>query len=124
MLLRYCRACREENPSEAVFCYRCGEFLASPDDESYVEKLIWALDHQEKQTPLRAVHILGELGPGAAAAVPALIRAFKETRDVYLQASVIRCLGKIKAKRGLIFVIANVLHPSFLVRLEVITYKH
>lgn len=79
-LTRYCPRCYERNPWSANACLRCGASLDT--DETFDERLCWALDHPEPGTALRAAGALGQRRHGPA--VPALARVALESRDPYL----------------------------------------
>jgi hypothetical protein len=57
-LTRYCPACYGSNEWTADRCIACGTALTSED--SYDERLIWALDHPDTGTAMLAADVLAE----------------------------------------------------------------
>lgn len=90
----YCPECREINDWGRKTCVYCGSPLHGPEGETYVEKLIWALDHPEPGTALRAATILGGLKAREATKSLAGILA-DSGKDPYLRAAAARSLGVI-----------------------------
>jgi HEAT repeat protein len=88
-------------------------FLESKD---YVDRLILALDHPEKGTPLRAAWILGQLRQPKA--VEALMASVQKTDDVYLIRAAIKALGEIGAPRAIAFLKSLCNHPARIVSEE------
>lgn len=90
----YCPRCWHELSSKATACPACGGHCAQlSDEQSYVEKLIAALNHPEPRTPVRAAWILGQLR--ATVAVPALIEVVRESDDFYLIEAAVEALEHI-----------------------------
>lgn len=75
---KFCPRCYAPNSIAVTKCQECGAFLDESRNEAYLDKLIWALEHRDRETVLRAITILGMLGPEAEAAVPALQEVFKK----------------------------------------------
>jgi HEAT repeat protein len=55
---RYCPACYMRNEWTDNRCAACGTSLAS--DDSYDERLVWALDHPDTGTAMLAAEVLAE----------------------------------------------------------------
>ena len=114
----YCPRCWRDFNRDVPLCPHCGldieGFWKSRD---YVEKLIIALEHPEKETPIRAAWLLGQLKD--ARAVPPLIDLVKKTDDVYIARAAVHALGEIDtaAARQFLATLAN--HPAKMVRDEV-----
>ena len=96
-MVRYCPICWSEADDDDC-CRKCGAPLRQSTNESYEEKLIWALRHPEPTTPIRAATILGERR--ALAAVEPLIAVALSTRDFYLQEAAVIALGQIGDRRA------------------------
>ena len=79
-LTRYCPRCYERNEWADATCRRCGAALEA--DDSFDERLVWALDHPEPATAIRAAEALGRRR--YAPAVPALARVAGTSPDPYL----------------------------------------
>jgi predicted amidophosphoribosyltransferase len=56
----YCPNCWKELPGAREICPNCAQRISSWDEKAFTEKLMQALSHPEPETPVRAVHILGE----------------------------------------------------------------
>jgi len=96
-MVRYCPTCWSE-VGKNDSCPKCGGSLRTSTNESYEEKLIWALRHPEPTTPVRAATILG--ARRALAAVQPLIAVALSTSDFYLQEAAVVALGQIGDKRA------------------------
>jgi len=96
-MVRYCPECWGEADNNDC-CPKCGAPLRQSTNESYEEKLIWALRHPEPTTPVRAATILGDRR--ALAAVEPLIAVALSSRDFYLQEAAVIALGQIGDKRA------------------------
>jgi RNA polymerase subunit RPABC4/transcription elongation factor Spt4 len=104
----FCPRCWRDFERDVLICPYCGldiqEFWRSRD---YVGKLIIALNHPEKETPIRAAWLLGQLKDKQA--VSPLIDLIKKTEDVYIAREAVQALGEIatpEARR------AGSCHPS------------
>jgi len=102
MVRFYCPGCWSDFGEDLDQCPNCGlhihEFWASKD---YVERLILALNHPEKSTPIRAAWILGKLrNPKATNALIALIG---KTADVYIATAAVMALGEIGTPEAIKF---------------------
>jgi len=114
----YCPRCWRDFPQKVQTCPNCGleveEFWHSKD---YVEKLIIALKHPEKETPIRAAWLLGQLKDQRA--VQPLIEIIEQTDDVYLAREAVRALGEIHTPEACRFLGSLIRHPAKMVREEV-----
>jgi hypothetical protein len=114
----FCPRCWRDFDKDLRICPQCGlrirEFWESKD---YVEKLIIALEHPEKETPIRAAWLLGQLKDSRA--VQPLIDLVNKTDDVYIARAAVHALGEIDtpAARQFLSTLAN--HPAKMVRDEV-----
>jgi len=79
-----------------------------------VGKLIYALNHPDSQTSLRAVWLLGKLQDPRA--VMPLISLFRETKDIYLAEAVVTALGRIGGSEALDFLKNQAIHPVKMIR--------
>jgi len=99
-------------------CPHCGldiqEFWKSKD---YVGKLILSLKHPEKETPIRAAWLLGQLKDSRA--VPPLIDLANKTDDVYIARTAVQALGEIDTPEARQFLGSLVHHHAKMVRDEV-----
>lgn len=118
MLYKFCPKCYASSDFSASTCQKCGaSLLKSNKDECYLDKLIWALFHPNRETALRAACLIGELGSKAETAVPALINAFnEENRDPYLLAAIVASLRKIGSKDAMDFLKGHSNHHNIIVR--------
>jgi HEAT repeat protein len=111
----YCPGCWTDFGQDVDRCPTCGldirRFYESTD---YVEKLILALDHPERETPVRAAWILGERRETRA--VGALIGLVKKTTDVYIAAAAVEALGKVGTPEVLAFLETLGDHPVAMIR--------
>ena len=82
-----------------------------------MEKLILALKHPEKETPIRVAWLLGQLKD--ARAVPELINLIKTSEDVYLAREAVTALGEIDTSEAREFLSTIRGHPAKMVRDEV-----
>ncbi len=90
----YCPRCWGINEWGGEVCDRCGAPMRGPEEETYMQKLIWALHHPEAATALRAATILGDLR--APEATDTLIEVLDASaKDPYLGAAAARGLGTI-----------------------------
>ena len=114
----YCPRCWRDFNRDVPHCPHCGldirEFWKSRD---YVEKLILALEHPEKETPIRAAWLLGRLKDRRA--VPPLIDLVKKTEDVYIARAAVQALGEIDTPEARQFLDTLVQHQAKMVRDEV-----
>lgn len=111
----YCPHCWRDFDQDVRRCPHCGrnieEFWESKD---YVEKLILALQHPEKETPIRAAWLLGQIKDPRA--IQPLIDLAKSTHDVYLARAAVNALGEIDTPACLQCLAGLRDHPAKLVR--------
>ncbi len=114
----YCPRCWRDFAEDETICPHCGldiqEYWKSKD---YVEKLIISLRHPEKETPLRAAWLLGQLKDKRA--VSPLIELIQETEDVYLAREAVKALGEINTPESCRFLETLTRHRAKMVRDEV-----
>jgi HEAT repeat protein len=114
----YCPRCWVNFSQDLTICPNCGlnikEFWKSKD---YVEKLITALDHPEKETPIRAAWLLGQLKEPRG--VQPLIDLVKKTNDVYIARAAVQALGEIDTPAACQFLETLTGHRVKMVRDEV-----
>lgn len=112
----YCPRCWRDFGEDVRRCPYCdtniAEFLKGKD---YVEKLIIALDHPERETPIRAASLLGKLRDERG--VEPLIRLIERTRDVYTACAAVEALARLGTERACQFLggVAST-HPAAMVR--------
>ena len=82
-----------------------------------MEKLILALEHPEKETPIRAAWLLGQLKDMQA--VPPLIDLVEKTEDVYIARAAVQALGEIGTPEARQFLGTLAKHHAKMVRDEV-----
>jgi len=113
----YCPRCWLDFDKDVPQCPHCGldirEFWKSRD---YVEKLIIALEHPEKETPIRAAWLLGQLKDTRA--VPPLIGLVEKTDDVYIAREAVQALGEIDTPESRQFLGTLTQHQTKMVRDE------
>jgi HEAT repeat protein len=113
----YCPRCWRDFAKDVPICPHCGldirEFWKSKD---YVEKLIIALEHPEKETPIRAAWLLGRLKDTRA--VPPLIDLVKKTENVYIARAAVKALGEINTPEAHEFLGTLAHHQAKMVRDE------
>ncbi|MEJ2672881.1 MAG: HEAT repeat domain-containing protein [Deltaproteobacteria bacterium] len=80
-------------------------------------KLIIALNHPEKETPIRAAWLLGQLKDKQA--VSPLIDLIKKTEDVYIAREAVQALGEIATPEARRFLGTLAHHHAKMVRDEV-----
>lgn len=115
MVRFYCPKCWSDFAEDLDKCPQCGldvqQFWASKD---YVEKLILALNHPEKTTPLRTAWILGKLREPRA--VKVLNQVIEKTEDVYLVVAAVKASGQIGTLEAVTSLEALRQHPAQMVR--------
>jgi len=82
-----------------------------------MEKLIISLHHPQKETPIRAAWLLGQLKD--AQAVPSLIDLVEKTDDVYIVRAAVQALGKIDTPEARQFLGTLAEHHAKMIRDEV-----
>jgi HEAT repeat protein len=117
---RYCPVCYALNVSERDRCVSCGAVLET--DESYDERLIWALDHPDSSVAMLASSVLA--ARHADQAIERLI-ATVNSPDPYRAAAAARALTAFgDNERAQKAVAALREHPSALVRRAVSDSRH
>ncbi len=113
----YCPRCWRDFDKDERICPHCGlDIEGFWKFKDYVEKLIVALHHPEKETPIRAAWLLGELKDPRGAAP--LIELVKETDDVYIAREAVRALGEIGTAEATTFLRTLERHHAKMVRDE------
>ncbi|MFZ0051857.1 MAG: HEAT repeat domain-containing protein [Desulfobaccales bacterium] len=114
----YCPRCWRDFAKDVPICPHCGldirEFWKSRD---YLEKLIISLHHPERETPIRAAWLLGQLKD--ARAVPCLMDLVEKTDDVYIVRAAVQALGKIDTPEARQFLGTLAGHHAKMIRDEV-----
>jgi HEAT repeat protein len=95
----FCWHCYGDNPSAAGICRHCGRQIAPPEHTSYVDKLLWALDHPLIERRMVAARVLGTRGEQRA--VPALQRLVAQKEDPFLAAEALQSLVRIVGVQAL-----------------------
>jgi HEAT repeat protein len=86
--MHWCYSCYAVNPDPSGPCVRCGHPIEGPADQSYDDRLIWALGHPDGDRAVLAAQTLG--ARGVRSALPALRRAVDADRDPYLAVAALR----------------------------------
>lgn len=114
---KFCQHCYALNHFDATRCEKCAAPLHGDGGESYLDKLIWALQHPERETVLRAITVLSMLGPGARVAASSLKAVFEnETQDPYVRAAAVSALAKIMPDHAREFLLPHLEHPNIIIR--------
>lgn len=92
-MVYYCANCWKEIKKDEKACPNCGAEQKLLDNETFIQKLIRALDHHEPVTPVRAANILGELN--AKEAVPVLLCKLKNQTDPFLTEAIVKTILKL-----------------------------
>ena len=87
-----CSHCWAENRSEAIVCRNCGQSL-DINEESYVSKLINALNHPLPEVAARSAWVLGELHEKRS--LEALFEVIANREDPLILEAAVEALGKI-----------------------------
>ena len=95
-------------------CPRCGTSPEEATSRDYLDKLVGALGHPEPETVQRAIWVLGERRE--AEALGALRALYEKSTDPFVQAEIVRALGRIGTEQALELVKAAATHASLLVR--------
>lgn len=109
--VRYCPACYEPNSWNEVRCIACDITLQT--DESYDERLIWALGHPDTATATLAAELLARRNTREA--IDRLIELV-DSVDPYRAAAAAHALTTFDDDRARATVKACLEHPSALVR--------
>lgn len=110
-LTRYCPACFARNAWGAERCASCDTGLAS--DDTYDERLAWALGHPDTATAMLAAELLAKRG--VRSAIDRLIEA-TSSDDPYRAAAAARALTAFGDKEAQVAVRELRRHRSALVR--------
>jgi HEAT repeat protein len=94
MITYFCRNCWKEIEKERSVCLHCGANQTALDEETFIAKLIRALNHPEPESAIRAAYILGSLK--AVEAVPALLDTIRTSGDVFIVAAAVEALGNME----------------------------
>jgi HEAT repeat protein len=86
----YCINCWKKIKAEDKVCPNCGMHQDELEKESYIKKLIRALNHPESETPVRAANILGKIN--AVEAVPALLKRLTNENDPFIIEAVVEAI--------------------------------
>lgn len=111
-LTRLCPACYEPNRASEKHCRRCGARLES--EETFDERLIWALRHPDTSVAVLAAELLA--ARKARQAIPALLE-LTESPDPYRAAAATAALGAFRGDPTVAAALGRLAEaPSFLVR--------
>lgn len=111
-LSRYCPGCYRRNAWDAVRCVACTAVLAT--EESYDERLIWALRHPDSGVATLAAELLARRR--VRGAIPALIRLV-DAADPYRAAAAAAALRAFADDTRVASLLEGLQrHPSTLVR--------
>ena len=111
VLTRFCPGCYARCAWDATRCEGCGRDLR--EDDSYDERLMWALDHPDTSTAMLAADLLARRGTSAA--VERLI-ATLDAPDPYRAAAAARALTAFDDEHARAAVRACRTHRSAMVR--------
>ena len=111
VLTRYCPACFSRNAWGAARCAACGADLTV--DDTYDERLVWALDHPDTGTAMLAAAVLAKRG--VRSAIDRLIEA-TSSDDPYRAAAAAKALVEFEDERARAAVRELRGHRSILVR--------
>ena len=107
-LTYYCWACYGRNAAAAGSCVHCGGEIEAPPSTSYVDRLLWALEHPVSEIRVDAAFILGSRRESRAA--ERLRTLALESPDSFLAAAALESLVAISGlelTRGLLESLAN-----------------
>ncbi len=111
-LTRLCPACYEPNRASEEYCRRCGARLES--EETFDERLIWALRHPDTSVAVLAAELLA--ARRARQAIPALLD-LSQRPDPYRAAAATAALGAFRDDPTVAAALGRLAEaPSFLVR--------
>jgi len=97
--MHWCYSCYAVNPHAKGPCVRCGHPVEGPPDQSYDDRLIWALGHPDGDRAVLAAQSLG--ARRVRSAMPALRRTVDEDRDPYLAVAALRAAIAIAGREEL-----------------------
>ena len=114
----YCPNCWKDFENDFQICPNCGVNLpVFLEGKDYVDNLIIALNHPERETPIRIAWILGRLRDERA--VEPLINLLETTKDVYIACAAVKALGQLNTLRTRQYLSdIAVTHPAAMVRDE------
>jgi HEAT repeat protein len=84
----WCFHCYAVNPRPSGPCVRCGREVKVPEELSWDDRLIWALDHPDSDRAMLAAGTLGRRR--TVEALPALRRVVDERSDPFLAVAALR----------------------------------
>ncbi|MBI3810125.1 MAG: HEAT repeat domain-containing protein [Nitrospirae bacterium] len=113
-MLYFCTRCWNELGVTDSTCPYCGATQDESTARDYYMKLVGALRHPVPETVRRVIWILGERRE--IEAVDALHALYEESPDPFVQAEIVRALGRIGTEQALELVKAAATHASLLVR--------
>ncbi len=93
-MVYYCTNCWKEIFVSDKICPHCGFDQSKLENESYIQKLIRALNHPEPATPVRAANILSKMS--AKEAIPDLLNKLKTERDPFIIEAVVKALLQLE----------------------------
>jgi len=98
-MVYYCWQCYAEADAPSGSCRRCGGRVEAPAQATYVERLLWALDHPLAERQMIAAKVLGRRRERAAVEP---LRAIALTApDPYLAAQALESLIEIEGRETL-----------------------
>jgi HEAT repeat protein len=109
-LTYYCWHCYGESVLSRGPCERCGRPIEAPEATTYLERLLWALDHPLGEIRLFAVQALGARRDRSAAG--RLRELATETRDPYVAAEAVRSLVLIEGEENVRDVLERVIETG------------
>jgi len=95
----WCFHCYAVNDHPRGPCDVCGEPVEEPAGLSYVDRLVWALDHPDGDRAVVAAGVLGKLR--ARESVSALRETVETGRDSYVRGAALRSLLDIEGPAAL-----------------------
>jgi HEAT repeat protein len=116
-MIFYCTNCWKEIKPDDKICPNCGADQTELENESFVKKLIKALNHPEPETPIRAANILAQLK--VKKAVPFLIAKLKNEKDPFIIEAVVKALLEIdedQTKSAILSRLAGLKNPPVTIK--------
>ena len=92
-MIFYCTNCWEEIKEVDKICPNCGIEISKLEDESFIQKLIRALEHPEPETPIRAAYVIANRK--AKESLPYLMNKIKSEKDPFILKAFIEAVLKI-----------------------------
>lgn len=102
MMTFFCPHCWKEITEKDRLCPYCGSDITEHEKKDFIEKLINALTHPERETVKRAVWILGRLKSNKA--VEPLIELFQKTDNPFLKREILDSLSEIGTEKAIAFI--------------------